>query len=586
MYKSNSDTYSSTGLQELLNLVEHSAQWKEQAQWHGRAILVLPERGGYFARTQCFQERFVGCKDLGILYDRSVFGRRAEVAKSEQIEHLLDGSVLMLVQSSDDDTLSDKAIILEEVNSRIKFQWLFDHEPPQKTLALVDGHLNLESYLPLVKSAEAMGIRVVVLDRPDHWITDPSLRHLYHDFIPIDMTPDDGFHQRIATAVKDWGHVDGICAIASYCLAPVAKAAALLGLPTESPEAIVCAINKWETRQIAGGAGPTTLVSNVEELKEQMAAETYVPEYPLIVKPGVGTGSAHVYRADSEAELLESVRRTAEGSSRKVLVETYIDGPELDINFVLLDGEVLFFDVSDDFPAPGDNGNMESDFWENIDLFPSRLPEKEYSVVRESMHELLLKIGLRTGVFHLEGRVQDSSMAYSEVDGLIDLREREKPTSSTKPRCFLIEVNPRPPGMPCVLTAIGVYGVDMYGLHVLACLGDHERLRAFSRPFEKHGSIPNFGRAYSQLVWLRADQGGVCSSDDVFAEPLKKLTAKERELVTESMCFFHRGQRIPEPKPGVILFGAFFVVTSRTNRDDVLRVSLKLQEGFTIPVDA
>lgn len=36
------------------------------------------------------------------------------------------------------------------------------------------------------------------------------------------------------------------------------------------------------------------------------------------------------------------------------MIEPYIDGPEVDANLVLLDGEVIFFEVTDDFPKPGD----------------------------------------------------------------------------------------------------------------------------------------------------------------------------------------------------------------------------------------
>lgn len=554
------------------------------ASWFGRVLVVLPTHSGYLARTKCFQERFTGCADLGILNDRTVFGQRLDPIHSQQLQALLDGSVLMLVLPGEHSHLNDNATVVEEVHARINFQWLLDHKPKQKTLAVVDGHLNLESYLPFYNSATTLGIKFVVLDRPGHWISDPSMQHLYEDFIPIDMTADDGFHVRIATAVKAYGHVDGLCAIASYCLVPVARAATMLGLPTESPDAVACAVNKYETRLVDGGVDPTALVTDVSDLKNQMAEEAFIPKYPLIVKPSVGTASAHVYKADTEAELLEGVRRTSVDSGKKVLIEAYIDGPELDVNFVLLDGKIIFFEIADDFPSPGDNGTIDSDFWENTNVLPSKLPADEYALVRQKLLRLLQQIGLRTGVFHLEARVQDSSMAYSEEDGLIDLRWTSKSTSNQAPRCFLIEVNPRPPGMPCILATAATYGVNMYALHLLASLGDRERLRALGRPFEPDTAFPNHGRAWSQLVWLRADKGGICASDDVCGEFLQRLSSDDRALVTTSVCFFHRGQRIPEPKPGVVLFGAFFIVTSRRNRHDILRVSRVLQQEFHIPV--
>ncbi|KAH8427542.1 uncharacterized protein LDX57_005255 [Aspergillus melleus] len=192
-------------------------------------------------------------------------------------------------------------------------------------------------------------------------------------------------------------------------------------------------------------------------------------------------------------------------------------------------------------------------------------------------------MGLRTGVFHLEARVQNSSMEFTEKDGIIDLHPT-KTANNHPPRCFLIEVNPRPPGMPVVLTSAGAYGVNMYDLHLLASLGDYQRFRGLAKSFDQDTTIPYHARAWSQLVWLRADKGGLCASDDACGEFLQRLLPEDRGLITESVCFFRKGQRIPEPKQGVVLFGAFFIVTSRTNRDDVLRVSRILQREFSIPV--
>ncbi|KAI9044051.1 uncharacterized protein KD926_001873 [Aspergillus affinis] len=571
------------GLQDLLSTIKSSTSLVAGETWNGRVLLVVPARSGYLARTKIFEQRFIGCSDLGLFQDRTVFGGPTKPGNTEDFRSLLDSSVLFIVRPNNDQSLIDETAVIEEVHSRINFEWLLDAQPKETKLAIVDGHLNLPSYLPFFNSASALGIKFVLLDKPDHWLTDPSLQHLYHDFVPIDMTPNEEFHLRIAEAVKAYGPVDGICAIASYCLLPVAKAATILGLPTELPEAVACAVNKYETRLLAGGAEPTTLVSSASELEEQITRKEFAPQYPSIVKPGSGTGSAHVYRADNETELLEGVRRTCEGSSKKALIEAFIEGPESDVNFVLLDGKIIFFEISDDFPSPGDNGTIDSDFWENTNVLPSKLPADEYTIVRDNLHQVLLKMGLKTGVFHLEARVQNSSMEFTEKDGIIDLRPA-KTANNNSPRCFLIEVNPRPPGMPVVLTSAGAYGVNMYDLHLLASLGDYQRFRGLAKAFDQDTIIPYHARAWSQLVWLRADKGGQCASDDVCGEFLQRLSPKDRELITESVCFFREGQRIPEPKQGVVLFGAFFIVTSRTNRDDVLRVSRILQREFSIPV--
>ncbi|RAL63916.1 hypothetical protein DID88_003104 [Monilinia fructigena] len=484
------------GVKDLITAVQSEALLTPGTPSSGRVFLCVPTRSGYIARSKCFQHRFVGCDDLGIFIDRTVFGQKVTSVDYQNPQALFDGCLFMLIRPGNFFHIEEESAVAKEIYARINFQWMSNRELAPRTLALVHGNLNLQAFLPLYNSTSA-------------------LENLYQDFIPIDMTPDSKLHLRIAAAVKYYGNLDGICTVATIFLAPVAKAAQILGLPTESPEAIAIANNKHETRLIAGGADPTTLVTSVIDLKHKMQQRTFLAQYPLIVKPISGTGSEHVYKADNETELFEGVRRTCESSNKKILIEAYIDGPELDVNFVLQDGEILFFEISDDFPSPGDSGKIDSDFWENTKYSPSQLPAGEYTIVREKLHQLLLNMGLKTGVFHLEARVQDSSVAYREEDGILDLRAKiditdQNHPSPEPPRCFLIEINPRPPGFQVVLASEGSYGVNMYDLHILASIGDHERFQALAKPFEIHTSIPNHARAWSQLVWIRADRGGIC----------------------------------------------------------------------------
>ncbi|RSL81590.1 hypothetical protein CEP51_005730 [Fusarium floridanum] len=578
------ETDKSDSLSDLLRAAQPLGFTDSATSQSYRVLLAVSTTTGFFVRSHCFQERFVGCKDFGILIDRSVFGKPAKPVTETSLEQLLDGSVLMFLRSKEEASLCDEATLIEEVDARINFQWLLKDQPQQKTLALVDGHLNLESYLGLYNSAKALGVKVVLLDRKDHWITDSSFRHLYDDYIAIDMTPDEEFHVRIAEAVKAYGHVDGICGIATYSLPPVAKASTLLGLPTELPESIAMANDKHQTRLLDQDPVLSAMVGSVSDLKELIKNKSFVPEYPLIVKPTFGTGSAHVHKVDDEAALLEAVRRITEVAKRKALIETYVEGPELDANFVLVDGEILFFEMNDDFPTAGDEGDIDSDFWETINAFPTVLPPDEFVLLRDEMHRLLLAMGLKTGVFHLEAKVQNSCWEYRVKDGVYDLYPKEGSAKSGPKRCFTIEVNPRPPGMANCYGSGATYGVNFYDLHVLRMLGDVERIRALAKPFEPHPSIPYNARIWSDLFWLRADKGGVCATDTVCSETLEKLSPEDRALVTRSCCFYRRGERIPDPADGVVRLGGFFFLSSRKSRADILRASASLLKYNSIPV--
>ncbi|KJX94739.1 hypothetical protein TI39_contig4160g00003 [Zymoseptoria brevis] len=571
------------GLEELVDTIQSKFPLVPGANWAGRVLIAHPRRPGFIVRGQCFRERFIQCSDFGLFCDRTVFGQELSVPSDNTFREVVDRCLFMFVRSEEDSGLIDEATLVEEIKARVNFDWLARSQPGPKTVAVIDGHLNLESYKPFRDSAIAFGIKFVVFDRPGHWISSPDMQHLHDGFVPIDMTPDKDFYSRIVTAIREYGPVDGIVAIASYCLPPVAKAASILGLPGMPSDAVALSVDKYETRVLDGDAGPVALVQDVADLQRRIAENKLVPQYPMIVKPVTGTGSAHVYRANTEAQMLEATKKACV-SGKKIIVEAYICGPELDVNFVLLDGEILFFEMNDDFPSPGDGQTDNGDFWETTTVQPSILPANEYAVVRSHLHRLLLKLGLTTGVYHLEGRVQNSSMSYVEIDGEIDLRTCGQTATDQQPRCFLMEVNPRPPGMPEILSTAAAYGINMYSLHVLAALGDYERLRKFAKPFKPAPNMPNNSRAWAQLVFLRADKAGVCTSDNACADLVKLLTPKEQARIEAAVCFYRRGQRIPDPKPGVVQSGAFYMLASRTSRSEMMHVAKKLRQRFSIPV--
>lgn len=548
-------------------------------------------KSGYLTRTNVFRQRFIGCDDLGVLHDGSAFGQYVTAHDGQDFFSLLDSCLFMFVRITNGTPLCKDITLVEEVDARMNFSWLLDYEPKEKTLVIVWAHYNPTSYLPLYQAAKELGMKVVVIDHREHWIAGHSFRHMYDVFIPVDMTPDVEWDQRIVAAVKEYGEVDGLCAIATHVLAVVARAAASLGLPTSPPEAIARAVSKFDTRVIAGGytTQDTALVTDLNHLKTLMADEAFVPQYPLIAKPNLGAASFQVYRINTDTELLDAVDRIRQITGQGVAVEPYIEGPELDVNLVLLDGELLFFEVADDFPSAGDHINMDRDFFETALSLPSRLPPEEYEVVRQKLHRLLLRMGLKTGVFHLEARMQNSSMAYSEDEsGIMDLKPNDASSRPDRqgqaPRCCLIEINPRSPGYKESFVTKTVHGVNLLDLHILSSIGDYERMRSLSKAFEPGASLPGHARAWSHLVYMRVKEGGICESGDVCGDVLLRLEPRDRAMVTDAICCYGRGDRVPTPLHGSSVLAAGFIVTNRENYYDNLRVAKLLREKFSMPL--
>ncbi|KAG7008271.1 hypothetical protein G7Y79_00006g018910 [Physcia stellaris] len=166
-------------------------------------------------------------------------------------------------------------------------------------------------------------------------------------------------------------------------------------------------------------------------------------------------------------------------------VEEYCAGPEVDVNFVLSDGKVLFAEVADDFPKAGDRdrGAESTAFQESAVVFPSPLPTQEIEILKTSLHQTLLDMGFRTGVYHVEARVNNSRKRCVPRDGITDLEDVIGDVASAQPSAFLVEVNPRSVGEMAKVTILRAYGIDYHALHLLLAVGDTERAAALSQPF-------------------------------------------------------------------------------------------------------
>jgi biotin carboxylase len=153
----------------------------------------------------------------------------------------------------------------------------------------------------------------------------------------------------------------------------IAKACEILGLPTSPSDAYAIAGDKEKTRMLEQGSDECFSLSSAEELEVYLSERRGRPlQFPMVVKPCIGWNSDRVSKVFNNVDLAVAVRKAAERHSNspkrrtEVVIEPYIDGPEVDANFVLLDGEILFFEVCDDFPCKGDaeDAGLEDNFQE------------------------------------------------------------------------------------------------------------------------------------------------------------------------------------------------------------------------------
>ena len=292
----------------------------------------------------------------------------------------------------------------------------------------------------------------------------------------------------------------------------------------------------------------------------------------MIVKPRRGGGSRGVRRANDGPSLERAVAEVEyEGNAKHgIVIERYANGPEVDANFALWDGEILFFEISDDFPCLGDaeNATLSDNFAEDISALPSQLAPEEQDLIRSSLHRTLLLMGFRSGVFHVEARVQYSAMHFQQTDGILDLTYNPACKEHRhEPEVFLLEVNPRPAGPQSVFATTYTYGVDFYALQWLRVLSDGKRFAALSHPFTSYAQYE------SSILNIPIHRDNIHVPKGYLTHVLQKIPGITPN-VSRAECYTP-GRTVSQK--GGAGFLACFLLYSRTNRRSMLEMCEKIK---------
>ncbi|KAF4634704.1 hypothetical protein G7Y89_g3399 [Cudoniella acicularis] len=559
------------------------------------ARIVVPLESGYPVRADILLLRLADCASVEQITDfaqpeQKLIGFRSTsdpfIALTQAVTSSLGGMILSnATQAHGENSLR---LLDDELDRRLSFPWLTVHPRSRKTLALVEGGRSTPDRPGITTSiyltAQALNIEIVVLDNPGHWIEGPEHANWRKAFVPINMEPTPDFPHRIAKAIRDYGgQVDGLITFCDMYMVAIAKAAQELSLGTAPPSAFEIATDKYRTSVFEGHQA--FRASSVAEAQSISKRESF--DYPMIVKPCNGWSSEGVTKVQNSVELLDAVRAIdSERHGNDFVIEKYCDGPEVDANFILLDGEVLFFEVSDEVPKGAElDGNtlknVPGNFKELANVSPSGLPQAELAVLQDSLHQTLLRLGIRSGFYHLEARVQDSTMGYEISDthsSFFDLVVRNKPSNST-PSAWLIEINPRPPGISTSNATKTTYGIDYWGIAMLSALGEEESIRSLSIPFETASG----SQYWCVSLYIPTEVGGVFDSGDVCAD-LTQRFPNLSEHISNSGCFLRKGDEVPSLESGLNPLVAYFTIFSRTSRHHALELAQTIRENVRFSI--
>lgn len=269
---------------------------------------------------------------------------------------------------------------------------------------------------PFVEAAASLGLEPIVVSHGQH-----SLVGRVAGGIHVDFADPDGACRIILDALGD-EPVRGVVGTDDSVVALAARLGARLGLRHNAVEAAVLSRRKDLARARLQAAGVAVPCHRLVDLDQPLTPQADGLDYPVVAKPLALSGSRGVIRADDTAQLLAACRRigaiigddtslTAE-ERRRVLIEAFIDGPEVALEGILDGGRLrvlALFDKPDPLNGPF--------FEETYYVTPSRLPPEVQALAHLRVQQACDAYGLRHGPVHAELRIHEGEAWIVEVAG-------------------------------------------------------------------------------------------------------------------------------------------------------------------------
>jgi len=256
--------------------------------------------------------------------------------------------------------------------------------------------------LPAILKAKEMGLHVAVVDFNPKAIGIPYADKYYNA-----STMDE---DAVLAAAEDY-KPNGIMTLATDMpMRGVSKASGKLHLHSIDYETAVKATDKYDMiKAFKAHDVPSPWYFVVDTLEELKAHEADV-SFPCIIKPTDNAGSHGVAKVHDFQELLDNYEY-AHSCSRhgKVIVEEYLDGPEVSVEVMIVDGEVHILQITDKITTDAPH------FVEMGHTQPSQLPLATQQAIRDITIAACKSIGVNKGPAHVEMKVTERGPVMIEL---------------------------------------------------------------------------------------------------------------------------------------------------------------------------
>ena len=243
--------------------------------------------------------------------------------------------------------------------------------------------------LPAIKKAKELGFYVGVVDYNPEAIGIPYADEFF-EISTVDI-------QGVVETAKRFGP-DGIMTLATDMpMRSIAEAARVCSLPGISMNAAIKATDKGEMIKAFeqnGVAHPWYYI--LSEPKELDLVLEKI-SFPCISKPTDNSGSRGVMLIENKAELNDAVAYSSQnGRSGGVIIEEYMQGPEVSVEIMVLDGAPYVLAVTDKLTTGAPH------FVEMGHSQPSMLGEENIQKISELAGQAVRAVGIQNGPAHVE----------------------------------------------------------------------------------------------------------------------------------------------------------------------------------------
>ena len=245
--------------------------------------------------------------------------------------------------------------------------------------------------VPAIQIAQEMGLHTIVFDynKDAHGMK-------IADYPMVVSTRDVDGSVRAARDLSQKMDIHGVITVGTDASTTVAAVANALGLPGNRFEDAYAASNKIRMRErFKKNNVPQPDFFPVWNYEEAMEAYKHLNK-PVVVKPADNMGARGVMKVANENDILAAFNRAKSASpSGEVIIEEFMDGPELSIDMLIYNDEIHVTGVADriiEFPPF---------FIETGHIMPSALEKEKIedavNVMKHGIKALNLKIGAAKG---------------------------------------------------------------------------------------------------------------------------------------------------------------------------------------------